>query len=121
MEDVYADYAWSATDGVVGPLIIEELPNGRTVQRVLLAPPQGSPSASRVLVLRCASVPYELATDSAHLVMLAGFDPPEAVNDPSQSTSFLAFKYPASTWDDLRDSIPYMGLRQELGGQPQGR
>jgi hypothetical protein len=117
IEDVYANYAWSATDGVVGPLIVEERLTGPAIQRVLLAPHQGTPSASRVLVLRCSTVPYESATDDGRLVMLAGFDPIEVINDRSKSTSMMAFRYPAATWENLRESIPYMGLRAELAGQ----
>lgn len=116
--EVLHEYTWAARDGVVGPIIRDVL-GASLDQRVLLAPPLGTPSADSVLVLRCAKPPYPITEPASLVLLLGGFDPPSIVLDPDQDTRLLALKYPAERWEDLQVSLASMDARRVSVDEPQ--
>lgn len=107
------DYAWSANDGVVGPLITKPGLDGKSIPRVLLAPPKGTPLADSALVLHAAPVPYELKEAGSRVLFIGGFDPPAVALDPEKDSTMLVLKYPCTDWDNLQGTIECMDLRQD--------
>jgi hypothetical protein len=65
----------------------------------------GLPGQERCLLISCEPLPRLDQARESSLLFMAGFDRAAAMNDVSQSVTFLALSYPAEDVDDLRRRI----------------
>jgi hypothetical protein len=86
----------------IGPIVPIEDPDGVQRQCCLIASPHSN--AKHVLALTCHTTP-KLAAQPELFVFYGGFDPPERMRDSTKEAGFLAFIYPVSAADQLRERI----------------
>jgi hypothetical protein len=91
----------------VSPAVTALIRDGRQQEGFLLASPYGD--AQRVLFITCEPVP-RLDSEPEVLCFYGGFDAPEVTTDPKKETSFLAFKYPASDFGNIKERIDTIDL-----------
>ena len=86
----------------IGPILETVDPDGTHQQACLVASPQSD--ARHVLALTCSSIP-RLGPEPEVMVFYGGFDPRERMDNTLSEAGFLAFIYPASNPDELRQRI----------------
>lgn len=96
-----------ANDGprVFGPKVPCMTDAGKTYVGFLLSPPIENPMHEFALLLTCEGVPKLSHTEQTCLTFLGGFDPPSVINNLIVDTTMLALSYPASNYDQLKESI----------------
>lgn len=97
--DRYRQYA---VQGQVGPLVQSAEDD---VQRALLAPWNNAQGGDTVLVLEARPLPAFPVETQPMLLFVGAFDAAAAVRDPEQATTMLAFQYPATDVEALRQGL----------------
>jgi hypothetical protein len=77
-------------------------PDGTSTIATLVASPQ--PDVKHVLAVTCVGVP-RLGREPEIFVFNGGFDAPEVMTDPTKKAGFLAFQYPLSQPDKVRERL----------------
>ncbi len=86
----------------IGPVVPSRDPNGRLLIGFLIASPHDN--AEHVLLLTCEAIP-SLGPAPESLLFYGGFDPRKVMEDVTKDVEFLAFMYPVSDADDLKQRI----------------
>jgi len=92
-------------DGNLRPHVHVRSSQGAIRPTFLCSPPRGAPGEGRVLLLSCEPLMRLDQNRESSLVFLGGFDPPRIVDDVTQPTTVLAFSYPLTNPDELRERI----------------
>jgi hypothetical protein len=77
-------------------------PDGVQSNAILIASPHGNPT--HVLAISCVTIP-RLGPDKEVFLFHGGFDAPETMTDPNKPAGFLAFVYPVTEADKVRERI----------------
>jgi hypothetical protein len=77
-------------------------PDGRQTNACLVASP--AKNARHVLAITCEAIP-KLGPEPEMFMFYGGFDPAEVVNDTTRGAGFLAFLYPISEADEMRERL----------------
>ena len=85
--------------------------DGLTRFGLFVAPPEGQRFDDTVLFLGIKETPVLSKEDGAHLIFLGGFDPVSIALDHSQDSEFLAFAYPCSDFERLKNLIGCIDLQ----------
>jgi hypothetical protein len=95
----------------IGPALL--LLNFAGVQRnaCLFASPY--PNAKHVLAVTCERIPT-LGPEPEMFMFYGGFDPADTMTDPAKEAGFLAFLYPVSETEKIRDRIGSVDYVPEL-------
>jgi hypothetical protein len=86
----------------VGPTLTTVDPNGVRRNACLLASPYAN--AKHVLAVTCEPIP-KLGPEPEVFLFYGGFDPAETMTDPTKEAGFLAFLYPLSEADKIRERL----------------
>ena len=86
----------------IGPVGSLEDPDGVTRPYCLVASPHVY--EKHLLALTCESTP-KLGPEQEMFVFYGGFDPPEMMMDPTKEAGFLAFIYPVSAAETVKERI----------------
>jgi hypothetical protein len=92
----------SEPNATVGPRHAFVDPDGGRTDGILTA--SSHPNPTHVLAITCVAIP-RLGQASEVFLFHGGFDAPETMTDPSKVAGFLAFLYPVSEADRLRDRL----------------
>ncbi len=92
----------SEPDATVGPVHILVDPDGVQTNAILLANPR--PNTKHVLAITCVEIP-RLGPDQEIFLFNGGFDAPETMTDPMKEAGLLAFMYPVSEADNVRERL----------------
>jgi hypothetical protein len=93
---------FSTPTPTIGPEVPTLAPDGTSLGGVMVASPYVN--ARHVLLLTCAPIP-RLGPAPEVFIFQGGFDPPEVMTDPTKEAGFLAFLYPLSDADQLRERL----------------
>ena len=95
--------------------IMIRFPSGQSKASWLVGPPRGNPYDRFGLLITPEEMSSEISSQSSHvgpcLSFLGGFDSRHIALDHSKDTSFLIMKYPCTSPEELRGSIPSIDLR----------
>ncbi len=91
-----------AISNKIGPILATLQPDGRQQMGFLTA--SGHDNAKHVLLLTCESIP-SLGTQPELLNFYGGFDPREIMDNTMKEAGFLAFVYPATNAESLKETI----------------
>jgi hypothetical protein len=86
----------------IGPTIPMVDPDGRETNACMVASPVQN--ARHVLAITCEPIP-KLGPDPEIFVFYGGFDPVEVMNDLTKEAGFLAFLYPVSEAEKMRERL----------------
>ena len=86
----------------IGPTLVTVDPDGAHRNACLLASPHAN--AKHVLALTCEAIP-NLGPGPEVFMFYGGFDPAETMMDPAKEAGFLAFLYPLSEAEKVRDRL----------------
>ena len=86
----------------IGPTIVTTGPD--SVQRAACLFADPSPTARHVLAITCEKIP-KLGPEPEMFMFYGGFDPEEIMTDPKKEAGFLAFLYPLSEADKMRERL----------------
>jgi hypothetical protein len=86
----------------IGPTILTIDPDGAQRHACLFAAPNAN--ARHVLAITCEKIP-RLGPDPEMFLFFGGFDPAEVMTDPKREAGFLAFLYPLSEADKMRERV----------------
>jgi len=90
---------------ISGPLIPAMKPDGQIVPGILVSAPHNYPFSDHFLLVTIENIPKLTQDEDTTLTFIGGFDPPSVIQNPGQSTSFLALVYPATDYSVLRSRI----------------
>ena len=86
----------------IGPTLLTLDPDGVQRNACLFASPHAN--AKHVLAVTCERVP-KLGPQPEMFMFYGGFDPAEIMTDPTKEAGFLAFLYPQSEADKIRERL----------------
>lgn len=84
--------------------------DGVTRVGLFVAPPEGEAFDDTVLFLAVEEIPWLSADKAPHLIFLGGFDTTAVALNHSIDTEFLAFAYPCTNHEELRERIGSIDL-----------
>ena len=90
------------TTSTIGPTLLTLDPDGVQGNAYLFASPHAN--AKHVLTVTCELVP-KLGPQPEMFMFYGGFDPAEIMTDPTKEAGFLAFLYPLSEADKIRERL----------------
>ena len=90
---------------VFGPKVPCRTDAGKTYVGFLLSPTIGNPMQEFALLLTCEGVPKLSQTEKTCITFIGGFDPLSVINNLAVDTSMLALSYPASNYEELKESV----------------
>lgn len=96
-----------AVPSEIGPTVVMQDAGGNRTQGFLIASPFDN--AAHVLLVSCVQY-HSLGPAPEVLIFYGGFSPPEIMTDATKEAGFLAFVYPASNADELRNRIGTIDL-----------
>jgi hypothetical protein len=86
----------------IGPIVPTQDPGGAWTNSIFVANPH--PNTRHVLAISC--IPFhKLGTEPEMLMFYGGFDALQAMTDPTKEGGFLAFIYPVSEVDNIRQRL----------------
>ena len=99
-------------EGVIptGPPKGIQTSDGITRVGLFVAPPEGEPFDDFVLFLAVEEIPWLSEDKAPHLIFLGGFDRTSVALNHTEDTEFLAFAYPCSDFETLRERIGCIDL-----------
>lgn len=86
----------------IGPTLPMTDPDGRQTNACMVASP--AENARHVLAISCEPIP-NLGPEPEMFMFYGGFDPAELMNDTTREAGFLAFLYPISEADKMRERL----------------
>jgi hypothetical protein len=86
----------------IGPTLLMTDPDGAQRNACLFAGPHVN--ARDVLAINCEKIP-KLGPEPEMFLFYGGFDPSEIMTDPKKEAGFLAFRYPLSEADKMRERL----------------
>jgi hypothetical protein len=93
---------FSNPTATIGPIVPMQNPDGVRTNSIFVASPH--PNTRHVLAISC--VPFsKLGSEPEMLMFYGGFDAPETMMDPTREGGFLAFIYPVSEVDNIRQRL----------------
>lgn len=82
-----------------------QTPDGKMRQGLFVASPAGTPFDDMVLFLAFEEIPWLNEAKDSQLLFLGAFDTHEQALDHSRDTEFIAFAYPCSDFEQLKQRI----------------
>lgn len=79
--------------------------SGKVRMGFLISSLDSNPSSHSVLMLMAEAIPKLIQEVGSHLTFIGGFDSMNIVDDISRDASFLAFKYPADNFEEVKNAI----------------
>jgi hypothetical protein len=99
----------------IGPIILTLDTDGAQINACLFASPHAN--ARHVLAVTCQAIP-KLGPDPEVFMFYGGFDPCEIMTDPTKEAGFLAFLYPISEADKVRERLGSVDYTQPAHKMP---
>jgi hypothetical protein len=93
-----------------GPQTLTQTPDDRIRSAFLLGPPKGWLWERYALVITCEKIAQLDQDQEALLNFIAGFDPPNRIQDLSKPSSLLCVSYPVSSYEELVERIGSIDL-----------
>jgi len=88
----------------IGPILSYRIGEGEVMRGFCIGNPHDLVDQT-LLLIRFQAIPRLDPNREAAMIFVGGFDPPQQVADPTQSTSMLALNYPAENFDELRSQL----------------
>lgn len=92
-------------DKVFGPIVPTQTPDRKVRKAYLVGTPSNFPLNDFLLAITCEGTDLLEKESKSLLMFIGGFDPPEIMNDPSKSFSFLYMSYPAHEYATLEKRL----------------
>jgi hypothetical protein len=93
---------FSTPTPTIGPILPTVDPDGVARLGCMVASPHIN--ARHVLLLTCQAIP-QLGTEPEVFLFVGGFDPRDALDDVNREAGFLAFLYPVSEVEKLKERL----------------
>jgi hypothetical protein len=93
---------FSNPTSTIGPVVTMQDADGIRSESIFVANPR--PNTRHVLAVTCIPF-YKLSPESEMFMFYGGFNAPETMTDPTKEGGFLAFIYPLSEADKIRERL----------------
>jgi hypothetical protein len=103
MKHCYMQSGWKNNNSPgTGPTLLMPDADGAQRNACLFAGPHAN--ATHVLAVTCEKI-AKRGPEPEMFLFYGGFDPPEIMTDPKREVGFLAFRYPLSESDKMRERV----------------